>query len=185
MAFAERSSYAGIRLGVLFPNQVVSHGATMKIIQGNLWDSKADTVVVTTNGYIGNRGLVMGRGAAAEAALMYPGLQRSAGVIIEKAKQSPMIAPRTFVYGFVEVRSGAIGRGLGLLQVKYNWSDKANVYLIAFSAISLRLWMMRNPKVEVACNFPGIGYGGLDRKEVEPILQDVFAGLGRINFYIK
>ena len=57
----------------------------MRIVKGNLWDSKDSLILVTGNSYIRKDGtLVMGRGAALELKTMIPGIDKRLGQKIKK-----------------------------------------------------------------------------------------------------
>ncbi len=56
-------------------------------------------------------------------------------------------------------------------QVKTHYKDKANLNLIRESCLALFGEILDRPRVIVALNFPGIGYGGLSRDKVLPIIS--------------
>lgn len=141
----------------------------MKISYSNLWDSKADLYVVTCNGTLNRYGeLVMGRGAALEAKNRFPELPLLAGQIVRKNFKKDIIYKEFYRYGFF-----CIGN-LGLFQVKYHFKDKADIELIKYSAICLYNYLDETDfNLNVHMNYPAIGYGGLKREDVEPIIQTI------------
>jgi hypothetical protein len=146
----------------------------MRVIVGNLWESKADLLVVTTNSTLigSNQKLVMGRGAAFQAACRFPGLPAAAGREIQESAFG--FIDGWPVYGFVEVlASKKDKRHMGLFQVKLNYHDPARLSLIGTSVACLLDWLSGHPKVTVAINYPGIGNGHLSRDMVEPILKEL------------
>lgn len=121
--------------------------------------------IVTTNSYIRREGsLVMGRGAALEATKRIPGIDREAGKII----------PHLGTYGLAIVRTPTDYRaGFGLFQVKYMFSDPADLELIKYSADMLTTLATREKKCQFRMNYPGIGFGHLTREDVEPLLSEL------------
>lgn len=135
----------------------------MVIKHGNMWeDSKADSVLFTGNATIRHDGcLVMGRGAAMQAQVRYPGCNKVFGKLVHESK-SP--------YGVLwhpDMRDPM----LGVFQVKGLYSEKAGVELIAYSTSMLKPLALLLKHRLYAVNFPGIGYGGLSESEVLPIIQ--------------
>lgn len=166
----------------------------MRILNQDLWSAKADLVVVTCNGYVKDGRLVMGRGAAKEAADRYPTLQKRAGERLLFGQFSKY--RDCFVYGFTPLLSAVGDKEIhirrivvGLLQVKYHFRDKAELPLIGYSIVKMNNWLENIDRVwgkgdikSIAMNFPGIGYGGLRREEVEPLLRDLD---DRVTIYVK
>lgn len=129
----------------------------MKLIQDNLWNSKDDIIAVTTNSYINKQcKLVMGRGSALEATKKYPLLQANAAQKITHLGK----------YGFIIVD------GIGLFQVKYHFGANADLELIKYSCEILNNYVKENNKT-VSLNYPGIGYGGLSKEVVDPIIREL------------
>jgi len=140
----------------------------MKVVVGNLWDSSADILTVTTNATIATNGLVMGRGAAFQASQKIQRLPRLAARTIESS--ADYYVNGYPVYGFRVVDIGHRQR-IGLFQVKLHFKDEAALALIGLSVVSLASWLCDNPQLTVAMNFPGIGFGQLAREQVEPVLS--------------
>lgn len=136
----------------------------MKIIRGqDLFNSRADVILVTGNSYIKTNGaVVMGRGAARRLKELCPGIDKRFGSTILHLG----------TYG-VRITERDWSRRWGLFQVKYNFSDKANLKLIEYSTD--RLYEMAIPlmrrQVEIAMNFPGIGNGRLRYEEVLSVVS--------------
>jgi len=135
-----------------------------QIREEDLW-KKADLWVVTTNGTVGKHGLIMGVGAAKQAADKYHGLAAEAGKVV--ALRTQRLNNRA--YGFATLPNYPIG----LFQVKYDWRDKAEMMLIRLSAVLLAVYADEFPTVSIRMNFPGIGYGGRisNRAEIEKALS--------------
>lgn len=139
----------------------------MILRKGDMWEqSHAGVILFTGNATIRTDGaLVMGRGAALQAQTLFRGInKRLGGAIACYTAAKP-------VYGVI-LDTTLENPMVGVFQVKYNYWDKADKYLITNSCKTLNL--MANTvlhKTLIAVNFPGIGYGGLDRRDVLPILQ--------------
>lgn len=136
----------------------------MQIKVGNLFDSKDDYTLVTANSFVKRDGsLVMGRGAARQLATLHPSFPRIAGqYILEGSYPLHHGLP---VYGVI-----LIGR-YGLFQVKYHWTDDADLDLIKFSVDELGVLLNSGEIKTVSMNFPGIGNGRLTEEMVLPIIS--------------
>lgn len=138
----------------------------MVLQRGNMWTSKADLICVTGNSTIRRDGcLVMGRGAALQCQHKFPGINRTFGGLIEMhaqewGKDSP--------YG-VLVHHQIAQPDLGIFQVKHHYRDNAVKLLIMYSLMCLKD-LAETDYPLVAVNFPGIGWGGLRREDVLPLL---------------
>ena len=129
---------------------------------GDMWSiypSHTNYLLFTANSYIKNNGaLVMGRGAAKQARDRLPGIDMELGrKVVHLGK-----------YGIV--LSNRYPR-VGAFQVKYGYSEQANIWLIQESVFRLFEFLAHNPGLKIDLNFPGIGNGGLDVKTVEPIIK--------------
>lgn len=144
----------------------------MHVKKGDLWESDADLIAVTTCGSINgsSRHLAMGMGAAFQASRRYPRLPAAAARCIEEEMLCQI--GQVPVYGFIVVRVDKT-TCIGLFQSKLQPGDRSPLSLIGTSAMCLMAWLERNPRKRVAINFPGIGLGKLPRGLVEPILTDL------------
>lgn len=123
-----------------------------------------DVYLVTTNSYIRNDGaLVMGRGAAKQLALMYPILPLMLGRNILKS------CGHLGEYNIDTLTNGS-GITLGAFQVKFNFSDEADLDLIKRSCDELHRMACEDERV-FHVNFPGIGNGRLKYNDVLPIVE--------------
>lgn len=139
----------------------------MRIVTGNIWDEEgvADVILITTNAIINARGqLVMGRGAALEAAQRYPSLPFD---LAEKIKAFKPNKP----YGVLILPQYANGVQLGAFQVKHHWRDSASLELIKLSTRLLVTVAEICPDMKFALNYPGIGNGRLVEAQVFPIIS--------------
>lgn len=150
-------------------------------IIGNLWDSKADVIAVTTNGVLrhntytnlfgNNYKLVMGAGAALECKNRYPNIPEMAAIYLQNSGDLYNFVVRGewpkmelhYLYGFF-----AIGH-IGLFQTKMDYRQKSTLDLIEYSVNSLNEFLSYNTTLTVAMNFPAIGFGGLPKQAVQKI----------------
>jgi hypothetical protein len=143
----------------------------MKLIKGNLWDFKDEAILVTCNSYIRKDGeVVMGRGAALEFKERFPLLPIIFGDQISRhygaLKKYGILLSSISGYTF---RSGQ--KYLGLFQVKYHFKNPADISLIEFSTNGLMKFIKDIPLNSVSMNFPGVGYGRLQRELILPIIE--------------
>lgn len=134
---------------------------------GNMWNTwnESDLFLFTTNSFIRrNSELTMGRGMAKQMA--------------EFDNQTPLYIGRELkrqgyhmqVYGLF-IPSMWPTRKEGAFQTKTHWQDRAELDTIATATIMLENWALQNTDKRVDLNFPGIGYGGLDKANVLPIVE--------------
>ena len=142
----------------------------MKEVRGNIWDyyDKGNWVVITTNGVVKANGeAVMGKGIALQAAKRFPLLPSLLG--------KKIMAIGSGVFNFTDYR-------LITFPTKQDWRKDSDVDLIRLSAdklVFLTRWLARSGYFEFSSIFPlymtrpGCGSGGLDWKDVKPILEKV------------
>jgi hypothetical protein len=134
----------------------------MIIKHGDMWKSLLvyQEIYVTGNSVVKADGtLVMGRGAAKQAALRWPSLPRIFGERIADRPEYLLVPPSDD------------GPNVGLFQVKNHFAANADIELIKFSAMALAVRARLHPEWYFAVNFPGIGNGGLQYGEVSPIIE--------------
>jgi hypothetical protein len=140
----------------------------MKIITGDIWSqegSPSTTILVTTNSTINSKGgVVMGRGAAREAAERYPLMP------FDLADRIKISGP---TYGLIILPPFANGVTLGAFQVKHDWKTKADLDLISLATEHLRIVAHVYYYQRYILNFPGIGNGKLTEQEVLPIIRQL------------
>jgi hypothetical protein len=123
---------------------------------------KADLILVTTNATIDHRGrLVMGRGAAAQAAMLNPALPAELAYQMRWRGQDE---PQGTFYGVLPGLSGPGRTRIGAFQTKWHWRDPADAALIARSMFML--CALAHGYTRIALNYPGIGNGGLTVDDV-------------------
>lgn len=136
----------------------------MKLKSGDLFESGADVIVFTGNSTVRkDRCLVMGRGAAHQAKQLFPGCDEIFGKeIITKP-----------LYGVV-VHPFNLRPILAVFQVKHHYKAPAELSLIKHSTAILKVLASGVWKdLCIAMNFPGIGWGRLNREEVLPIISEL------------
>ena len=115
--------------------------------------------IVTTNSFVTRqKRLVMGKGAALQLKNMIPGIDLAFGKMILEA------CGHLGTYGLL------MNGKYGAAQVKYNFMDKADPDLIAFS-MGFLAWEANINRYVYNINYPGIGNGGLSKEIVRPILD--------------
>ena len=139
----------------------------MKEVNGDLWDTPADIIVITTNGATRKDGAaIMGRGVALQAKSRYPGIEYVLGRLIRENGNH------------VNIITGNFPRIISF-PVKHHWRERADLKLINQSAIELvQLMDQQRYGYLVALPRPGCGNGRLRWEEVRsiirPILDDRF-----------
>ncbi len=136
---------------------------------GNMWEvfDESDLWLFTGNSYINQKGeLVMGQGLASDVKLHCPEIAKGLGGYIKTLSGGHL-----GVYGLVLWSKHSY---MGAFQVKQHYQDKAQLALIGFSCIKLMEYLKHNTGIRrVNLNFPGIGYGRLDRSQVLPIISEL------------
>jgi hypothetical protein len=144
----------------------------MKLIQEDLWAHPADLFVVTTNGVLNkSKQLVMGKGAALEAANRFPGIRDLAGaeILRHKYPSVPMFGELIYIYGFL----GFQALKIGLFQTKFHWRGPSDLELIGASASILDKFIKATGAHSVRMNYPGINNGGLSKEDVLPVIEQL------------
>ena len=148
----------------------------MNIINEDLFAGEGQWMrVVTTNGCLTKAGkLVMGKGAALEVKQKYPYIDKACGGSIGG---NGMLMGKYWTYGFLAIFHAwteiVYKGGFGIFQVKRNWSEDADPYLISLSADMLESYAKVHPTVNIRINFPGIGAGRLRKEHVLPLLSSL------------
>lgn len=146
----------------------------MKEDVGNLWTYASDAVVITTNGTLNKRGAnIMGKGTAAQAKALWPGLPFFVGNWITRQGNVPGFFQKTSDY-----------KPIATLPVKWDWRDDADIGLIVSSCVRIeQMFNGFDREYVVTMPRPGCGAGGLDwanvKPLIEPLLSDRFIVLHR------
>ncbi len=132
-----------------------------KFQNGNLFDNPG-IKVVTTNSVIKNDGkLVMGAGAALQAKQLFPGIDKTAALILSRKGFGNLST-----YYFTMVTDV-----VGIFQTKRHYGDKSDIELIRGSTQAFSNHVKLFPEYTFNLNMPGIGYGGLKESEVYDIVK--------------
>lgn len=137
----------------------------MKEIKGNIFDQKVDVVCISTNGSVRKDGrAVMGCGCAADAALLFPGIDLQLGTWIQT------VGNHFHYLQYFPERSYTVAA----FPVKNAWNDeKADLKLIEQSCKDLVESLI--PGLKVAIPKVGCGAGRRDwETEIKPILEKYF-----------
>ncbi len=137
--------------------------------KGNMWDrfGKVDLFYITTNDIVRNGRLVMGAGIAKEARDRLPGIDRDLAnnkYIMENELKLKCLIHSLWL-------TDKVSQIVGTFQVKEHFKDRASIEIIKHSCHLLLAEISNRPTMTVALNFPGIGYGGLNKDEVLPIIS--------------
>lgn len=138
----------------------------MREAKGNLWDSGAEAIVITTNGAVRKDGqAVMGRGCALEAKNMWSDFPKTLGDML-KTKGN-------HVYVFTNWFQNESPFDLVTFPVKHHWREMADLKLISRSVEELLTAPFSSDWKTIALPRPGCGNGGRDwETEVKPLLVD-------------
>jgi len=132
----------------------------MREIHGDLWDYQGRAIlVITTNGHVTAGGeCPMPRGCARQARERFAGLPQRLGALIA--------AGGNHVF--------ELGEGLVSFPVEQHWLDNPDLRLIERSARELLALADVRGWRQIVVPRPGCGGGGLDWREVKPILERHF-----------
>ena len=131
---------------------------------GDMWSvySTTDLFLFTANGRVTLQGqLVMGRGMARQVRTRFPGIARRLGTHIGR--------PGLHTYSLLVSPQWPIKK-TGAFQVKFDWSEEANLTIIHDSVEALSRWCMVYPDMRVDMNYPGIGNGRRLEDDIQPII---------------
>ncbi len=163
----------------------------MILKKGNMFDEwgKCSVLLVTTNAFIKQNGeLVMGRGAALQLKQKVPESALELGSSIPlRAVYNYFVESPPYGVVLADQRTSLAlhGQVYGAFQVKRHFRESASLDLIRHSAKQLASWL-QEPYAQQdwwVMNFPGIGYGNLDRRDVLPVLEEEFEGLPNLAVY--
>ena len=134
--------------------------APMTEIVGNIWDYTGRAVIaVTTNGYVTREGkVVLGSGCARQAGELFPGLPVSLGRLLRERGN----------------HVHCLGDGVVSFPVEETPWSAPDLHLISRSARELLDLADAAGWGRIVVPRPGCGGGGLDWKEVKPILEKYF-----------
>jgi len=147
----------------------------MREDRGNLWTYPADAVIITTNGVVKSDGsAVMGGGCAKEARDYFPGLDAKLGKLLQRVGNVPVCL------GTWKSYQGGITT-LFTFPTKHNWKATSSMDLIEASArelvrsVDIMSKFSDNPNYmkTMVLPRPGCGLGGLDWKDVGPMLHGI------------
>ena len=138
----------------------------MKEAFGDLWKfhRQGHWVAITTNGVINRAGkLVMGRGTAAQAKVLFPNIDQTLADVIRRRGNVPVFLHRLRIATF---------------PVKHHWYQPADLDLIRDSATTIQqTWGYNIPGVESDTPLyiprPGCGNGRLEWSDVKPVIEEI------------
>lgn len=132
-------------------------------VKGDVWDYKADVLLIPSNGDINKAGLaVMGRGVALQAS------KRNQYI---KTAMAHHIKTSGNIVGKLMMETLIGGRELWAFPVKHHWHEKADRVLINQSAHSLREVAILSPERIYVLPRPGCGNGQLLWEDVKTYIE--------------
>lgn len=142
----------------------------MKFEKGNMFEDATGPIFVTTSSFIlADGSLMMNRGAASDCAIKHPEIARKFGTL---ARKYGIMKKNKLGNNFI--RFGCLydpELKVGVFQVKYHFKDDVDLELIRYSA-SILAGISRCVGT-VNMNFPGCGYGDVERRHVIETLDDI------------
>lgn len=139
----------------------------MKIVNGNVFSSRDDVILVTSNSYVKKNGeLVMGKGAALELARKFPWIAKSFGDAVYNITGTTNCGKYGVIWDLTTHPT------YGIFQTKYHYKNPSDIDLIRYSAEELLYHLEGVLKGNtVSINFPGVGCGGLTVQDVLPVVS--------------
>lgn len=131
----------------------------MKTVKDDIWEflPKGYYIVVPTNGYVNKDGqAAMGRGVAGQANLLFKGLAKEVGNLINNHGNSVFIFPRQKLITF---------------PTKNHWKHAADVKLIEESLKKLKLFLNKMNDIKIVMPKIGCGNGKLKWEDVFPLIK--------------
>jgi hypothetical protein len=127
---------------------------------GDIWEHVGQGVIaVTTSGSVTRKGkAVMTRGVAGQAARRFPDLPEALGLLLQSSGNHVHL----------------LGNGIVSFPVEASAWEWPDLRLISRSAQELRQLADREGWKKVLVPRPGCGGGGLDWREVRPLLEEHF-----------
>lgn len=133
---------------------------------GDLWETPADAVCITTNAIVNRRGeAVMGRGCAKEATQKIPGISKVLATKLSHGNDVWILAGPN--------RPLQYDRYVVSFPVKEHWRQKAKLNLIRKSARELLVLSQAFDWERILLPRPGCGNGQLKWSEVKPAIADI------------
>jgi len=144
---------------------------TPRVVKGNIlqYKDKYKIIIFTANSVVNENRLIMGAGCAKFFKEEFKNLD------LEFGKKIKNLA----FFGFETVKKDNVI--IGAFQTKIHYQNKSSIELIKKSIEQLKDYIKKNDlqKEKIAMCFPGIGFGGLNKKEV----YNLFSGFGNIDFF--
>lgn len=132
----------------------------MEVKYKHLWTlHRNDWVAITTNGDVNRFGrAVMGRGVAFQARNVFPDIDRTLAVYLNK------YGNRVFVMEDMRIIT---------FPVKHHWQENASLKLIGESCLQLNAVLDKLKLSRLYLPKPGCGNGRLKWEDVEPVLDEL------------
>ena len=117
-----------------------------------------------------NGDCVMGRGIASAFKTKYPFAPKILG---DKIKENGNIVQKIMWNDDIIFMA---------FPTKHNWFENSNIDLIAKSAEQLNKFAAENPDLKILLPRPGCGNGGLDWKDVKPVLNSLLSNIYVVDY---
>lgn len=129
---------------------------------GEFWEKRGDARCITTNGILRENGkAIMGAGVALQARDRY----LKEGIDLETILGRLIKRHGNHVY--------YLGNNLFSFPTKHHWKEKSDIELIKRSVRELVLLVDKLDYKRILLTRPGCGQGGLEWKNVKPIIQHI------------
>lgn len=137
---------------------------------GDYWTAyeSADLFLFTSNGCIDSGALIMGAGTAKQVRDRFKGIDRAIATAIINHPDTQGTNP--YLYGLLVSDRWPAGK-VAAFQTKEHYNEGSCPALIYTTTCQLQEWCAAHPKAIVHMPFPGIGYGGLKKEEIYPIVD--------------
>jgi len=140
----------------------------VKEIKGDIWESGANAICVTTNGIVKNDGkAVMGAGIAEQAAKRYPPLPDYLGHCLRQ------LGNHVFIFPLASNGLDLVDPMIVTFPTKNDWKKNSDIELILQSAKELVVIADQHRWKRVALPRAGCGKGGLKWEQIRPLLQQI------------
>ena len=149
---------------------------TIHFIQGNLFEANADAIINTVN-CVG----VMGKGVALEFKYRWPDNYKA---YKQLCTQNIIKIGEMFVYDRGGMFDDTKPRFLINFPTKQHWRGKSKIEYIELGLNDLIKQLKKHSIHTVALPPLGCGNGGLDWHDVKPLIQNAFALLPEVNFFV-
>ncbi|MCE1175569.1 MAG: macro domain-containing protein [Burkholderiales bacterium] len=149
---------------------------TIHFTHGNLFETNVDAIINTVN-CVG----VMGKGVALEFKRRWPDNYKAYKLLCD---QKAINIGEMFIFDRGGIFEDTQPRFLINFPTKEHWRGKSKLEYIELGLIDLVKQLKKHPIHKIALPPLGCGNGGLDWADVKPLIQQYFASLPEIDFFV-